>query len=269
MLTHYWKLNIVLFALISHPVFGMIAPTESTMTVSNKFDCFNALLPELRPCIIDHVDNMAYIGQTNKECYTIVKDKQKEYIVQMCNNQNPLLARFNIPPFIFSSTLYEFHNEKTNQPQLSTRCAISPHSKIFYEPAIQVKHENNFDNFYTEKIWCDTIILTRGTALLASVFQRNNKEINDLLSKNFFPCLVEQSQEKDTNDKRTKTVLINAIDLSRYMQREATNHTVFCEYEKIAETLIQRWQLFKKEPVKKTVSGEPRKLIRVKRSPKK
>src|SRR5260221_4626605 len=105
MLNHYWKLNtvlsvFVLSVLISRPTFGMIVPTE--------FYHFNELLPELKPCVIDHVDNMASIGQANKECYAIVKRKQTQYIIQMQKDQNPSLARLNIPPFMFRSTKYRY-----------------------------------------------------------------------------------------------------------------------------------------------------------------
>src|SRR5690348_132687 len=98
---HYTTLILSLLLLcINAPALSMIMRTD--------IPSFSQLPRELKSLVIDWVDDMSFIGQTNKECYGLVQKKQIDYIIYMYDNQNPLLAKSNIPPFVFSGTNNDF-----------------------------------------------------------------------------------------------------------------------------------------------------------------
>lgn len=95
---------------------------------------FDRMEPELQNVVIMFVDDLSYIGQTNKSCYAQVKKQQLYHIVDMHGLQDPRLAKPNIPPFVF------FIDPSCDDHRGNGKRAIDPNSRIFYKDSTWEKY---------------------------------------------------------------------------------------------------------------------------------
>jgi len=174
-----------------------------SMIMVKEFTPFPQLAPELKSLVIDQVDNMSFIGQTNKECYAIVQKKQIDYIIRMHDKQDPSLAQFNITPFVFLGAENDFGG----------KYALNPNSKTFYKWPTQEKYfsqdENTYKNFHSTITWNDPYKHIEPTNLLINIFKRDINGIKALLIKQY-KLVPEKIYENQHRNMTTKNFLMYA-----------------------------------------------------------
>lgn len=214
------------------------------------FHCLGNLAPELQQIVILHIDNLSYIGQSNKAWFAEVKKQQLDHIVDMHQQQNPRLARPNIPPLVFFGV--PFHNGDRRDGKR----AIDPNSRIFYKESTKNKYPLGcgayHDRFHIDFSGDDKYQRVGPTNLLIACLTQNECEVKRLLR--FYPLVKQHiiagdcQSEKLYKDGDTKRLFLEALCASRVI---ANNKATCILLEYLEKANLSEDSLIQNMPIKK------------------
>ncbi len=178
---------------------------------------FDRLKPELQEIVIMMVDDMSYIGQTNKSCCAQVKKQQLNHIVDMHRLQDPRLAKPNVPPFMF------FAHPIHGNDRRDGKCAVDPNSRIFYKDSTKGKYPLGcgayHDTFHIDFSGDDKYQRVMPTSLLIACLTQNECEAKRLLR--FYPLAPQHitagdpQSKKLSKDPQTPQLFLEALCASK------------------------------------------------------